>query len=122
MADHQLEIPAKQQNLEQTRTIQVCERFVAETDEQGAVRTFFEQPTDGLDLGSVERPASNQGLEHVQPLIASEKEVIEAELSRRQGNHRRFCATARLAAFLVFQDVHDLLTRLPLRITCESDF
>src|SRR5215469_1411287 len=33
MADHQLEIPAKQQNLEQARTIQVCKRFVAETDE-----------------------------------------------------------------------------------------
>jgi hypothetical protein len=33
MADHQLEIPAQQQNLEQARTIQVRERFVAETDE-----------------------------------------------------------------------------------------
>jgi len=95
---------------------------VAQTDEQRAVRTFLKQPANFRDLRYVERPASHHRLKLVQSLIAVEKEMIEAELPRRQGNHCRFCATACLAAFLVFQDVHDFPMRLPLGITLHTDF
>ena len=122
VADELLEIAAQQQNLEQARTIQVCQALVAKADQQGSVRTLLQQAADGLDFRCLQSSASHHGLERVQPLIAAEEKMIEAELPRSQGNHCRFCATARLAAFLIFQHVHDSLTRRPFRITFQTDF
>jgi len=96
--------------------------LVAKADQQGSVRTVLQQPANGLDLRCIQSSASHHGLERVQPLIAAEEKMIEAELPRRQGNHCRFYATDRLAAFLIFQDVHDPLTQRLFRITFQTDF
>ena len=84
----QLEISAKQQNFQQAGTIRIGHALVAKAYNESSVRALLQNFTDGSDLGCIERPASNHRLNRVQPFVKARKEMIEAEILPRKGDHR----------------------------------
>lgn len=122
LANQQLQVPAQQQNIQQARSVEVRQRFVAEADQQCSTRTLVQEAANRRQLCRVEGPAAGHGLKHVEPLVAARKKMVQAKLSSRQRNHRRSCALPCFAVFLAFQHAHGFRTRLGFRDAIQTDF
>ena len=82
-----LQIAALQQDLEQSRALQVIEGLVAQTDEEGLVGTLLENCASLRRVPGGEARAAYDRFDAIQLLVTFRKEVLEAQISPRKESH-----------------------------------